>query len=537
MHRTIQPILAMLTIILFNAAHVAAQLPSEAWQIALGGFSYDNPQRIITTKNGDCILAGKSKSGNTGDKSDPNKTEDDIWIVRIDKYGKKIWDKSFGTTENTLVLAINCISETADGGILIGMTSTASPGLDKTAPNKGSGDMWLLKLDKDGKKLWDKSYGGNDGDGVSKILPHKNGGYFLFGNSFSQPSGDRTTPYLGSSTRGDLWIVKIDEAGNKLWDTAYISGNNQETFGDAILTSDGRYAIVTTTFFNDWKLDLVLTFLNDEGHRLSFHPFGGSENEQAFGIAEMENGFLLAASTTSQGGSGDVTDSMKGGKVYQDVWLVKTDLNGKLLWNKRYGTSSADLAVCMEAVPGNNAVIGVNFPASTGAPDIDNDKSCATRGKTDGWILFVDSAGNLKDDKCWGTTEFDNISDIATWSDSSVTVLASSNGGINNDRTAASKGESDFWVTRFGKPADPVSAKDLNLVFSVYPNPCSSIIHVDVPLNSSFNLYDLNGKLHLEGWLTTGNSTIDISHLHPGFYTLKLNSEEQWGMHKIVKPE
>src|SRR5205085_5368762 len=108
-----------------------------------------------------------------------------------------------------------------DGGFLLGGSSGSGIGGDKSEPNRGtdnSSDYWIVKIDKNGNKLWDKTYGGNGPDLLSAVVATEDGGYLLAGSCIASRGGDKTT---GTSRFSEYWIVKVDKEGNKEWDKAY----------------------------------------------------------------------------------------------------------------------------------------------------------------------------------------------------------------------------------------------------------------------------------------------------------------------------
>ena len=70
----------------------------------------------------------------------------------------KIWDKTYGGNGFDLLTAAKPIR---DGGYILGGYSYSNSSGDKTEVNKGEEDYWLIKLNADGSKAWDKTFGGN----------------------------------------------------------------------------------------------------------------------------------------------------------------------------------------------------------------------------------------------------------------------------------------------------------------------------------------------------------------------------------------
>lgn len=170
---------------------------------------------MIVTADGSYLLGGYSNS-DVG--SEANRGELDYWVIRIDAQGNKLWDKTFGGSAND---ELQALVATPDGGYLLGGTSASSISGDKSKNNKGvlneygnwTSDYWIVKIDSLGNKLWDKTFGGNNDDNLTTLLPTTDGNYLLGGTSSSGISGDKSQPSQGE----DYWVVKIDANGKKIW--------------------------------------------------------------------------------------------------------------------------------------------------------------------------------------------------------------------------------------------------------------------------------------------------------------------------------
>src|SRR5690606_15307645 len=116
---------------------------------------------------------------------------------------------------------------------------------DKSEGNRGQGlyDYWIVKIDGDGNKIWDKTVGGNDSDRLSRVTSTSDGGFLLAGTSYSPTSGDKSEDNRGLD---DYWIVKIDGDGNKIWDKT-IGGNHADRLSSATSTPDGGFLLAGTS--------------------------------------------------------------------------------------------------------------------------------------------------------------------------------------------------------------------------------------------------------------------------------------------------
>ncbi|QMU28782.1 hypothetical protein [Adhaeribacter radiodurans] len=253
---------------------------SKAWDKTFGGSKSDYLFSLQQTKDGGYILGGNSESGKGGDKSQDAKGYSDYWVVKLDANGSKAWDKTFGGTDSD---ELTSVQETIDGGYILGGSSSSNKNSDKTQASKGSYDYWIIKLQADGTKVWDKILGGNDSDYLSSVQQTGNGGYILGGHSRSGISGDKSEASKDSSSDDDYWIVKLTPNGTKTWDKT-LGGNSRDDLHALQLTKDGGYIVGGYSF---------------------------------------------------SGISGDKTEASKGGNA--DYWVVKIGANGTKEWDKTIG--------------------------------------------------------------------------------------------------------------------------------------------------------------------------------------------------------
>ncbi len=208
----------------------------KVWDKSFGGSGFDNLIDLQQTTDGGYILAGHSNSGIGSDKSQASKGSLDYWVVKIDANGNKLWDKTYGSSNTDY---LNTIRQTSDGGYILGGLSDGSNDGDKSQPSRGVQDYWVIKLDSLGNKQWDQTLGGSSLDFITSIIQTADGGYLVGGYSNSGVSGDKSQPSRGDS---DFWIIKLNASGAKLWDKT-IGGNNAETWMDLLQTSNGNYII------------------------------------------------------------------------------------------------------------------------------------------------------------------------------------------------------------------------------------------------------------------------------------------------------
>lgn len=120
------------------------QAPEIEWDNTIGGGATDDIYSIDLTMDGGYIIAGSSGSNIFADKTEPNIGLLDYWIVKLDILGNIEWQNTIGG-DNTDIPT--CIKQTADGGYIVGGYSDSGISGDKLEPNIGSYDFWILKLD------------------------------------------------------------------------------------------------------------------------------------------------------------------------------------------------------------------------------------------------------------------------------------------------------------------------------------------------------------------------------------------------------
>jgi len=166
------------------------------WKKTFGGLDWDYGNYVQQTNDGGYIVIGETYSWWAGGGSE------DIYVIKINKYGDKVWGKIFGTHGIEREWGAS-IQQTEDGGYIItGM---------KGAIFSTWFDLWLIKLEADGNIEWDVCYGENGFDWGNDVKQTNDGGYIITGatDSFSA-GGDQ-----------DAWLIRTDENGEELWNKTF----------------------------------------------------------------------------------------------------------------------------------------------------------------------------------------------------------------------------------------------------------------------------------------------------------------------------
>ena len=299
---------------------------SMQWEQNYGGSSSENVASIHQTSDGGYIMGGwtSSTDGNVG----ANNGASDFWVVKIDAVGNIEWEKNYGGSEYE---QLNSLEITDDGGYILGGTSTSNDG--DVGGNNGDEDFWVVKIDVLGNLEWEKNFGGTDRDELKALQQTSDGGFILGGNTRSN-DGDIGENY-GIS---DFWLIKTNSIGEIEWEKNF-GGSNLEYLSSLQQTNDDGFILGGTSRLSDGDVtanngstDFWVVKIDGLGNLEWEKNFGGSDGEALYSIEQTnDNGFALCGHTRSS--DGDVT-TLHG---YEDFWLVKTDIDGNLEWEKTFG--------------------------------------------------------------------------------------------------------------------------------------------------------------------------------------------------------
>lgn len=291
---------------------------NEQWQKTIGGNGQEQLSSIRRTKDGGYIIGGSSTSGKSGDKTEENFGNLDYWVVKLSSDGKIEWQKTYG---GKYLDQLKTVEQTLDGGYIIGGYSNSPVSGNKQDANMGAGDYWIIKTDKSGAIEWQRTLGGDGDDNLTALIPCKTGGYLLGGSSNSGSSKDKTK----ANDKGtDFWLVRLDNNGRTIWQETYNYGktdlltsiieNEDHTFliGGYARTAAGKS---DNTDSNDY----IALKINDKGEKL-WDKTVGSDGEDILGrLIETRDGGYLLAGTSKGKPSRDKTGSLGG----SDFWVVK----------------------------------------------------------------------------------------------------------------------------------------------------------------------------------------------------------------------
>lgn len=279
------------------------------WPKPLPEFGIGEARDIIETKRGTYVVCGTASKMVNGVLQDKN-----IIVAEYSANGNKLWGKieGYGGTGDDWGFAIK---ETMDGGFIVAGCSNGTP----TASSLGGGDMYLLKLNSNGDKVWDKSFGGLYFDCAYSIHQLSDASYILCGSR-----------QMNSNGNSDGYVVKTDQFGGSLWERSYPDNSGNEVFHSIKATQDGNFVLAGFRSSQSTGKDIYVLKMDNIGTKMSFAQgiFSGTNDDEAFDVVQTsDEGFAIIGYTESEG---------QGRPGNPDVYLVKTDKNGVVLWKEFY---------------------------------------------------------------------------------------------------------------------------------------------------------------------------------------------------------
>jgi hypothetical protein len=372
----------LLFCLLLATFQVYTQAPNKVWDKTIGGSGNEQAYSIIQTSDGGFVLAGHSPSPISGDKSEASRGLSDYWIVKLNSAGQKVWDRTFGGSNNDYGVSI---ISTSDGGFIVAGSSFSTLSGDKSQANKAQVDYWIVKLNSTGQKVWDKTFGGGlNGNWGNSIIETTDGGFIVSGYSDCNNTFDKSEPSKGGN---DFWILKINSTGQKTWDKT-IGGDGIDIALSITGTSDGGFVIAgrSNSLLGGDKSetrqgsdDYWIVKLNSIGQKVWDKTIGGSLGEQANSIITTSDGGFVVTGYSSSNITGDKSEASRG---LSDYWIVKLNSTGQKVWDKTIGGSVNDIPQSIISTSDGGFVV-----AGYSSSNISGDKSEASKGGTDYWIV------------------------------------------------------------------------------------------------------------------------------------------------------
>jgi len=338
----------------------------------------------------------------------------------------------------------------ADGTVLSGYYKSIDG--DFTA-NYGNYDCFVMKNNASGVPAWKTTFGGTLADYLYDITTDASGNIIAVGTSKSNDND-----ITGNHGNYDYLVVKLDSNGTILWQKSF-GGTSIDKATSVLATSDGGYLVLGYSKSTDGDMaaglphgayDLWLLKLDATGTILWQKTYGGASDDKAGHIYQNGNNYYIAA--YSKSADGDLTTN----RGNYDYWILSIDANGTILWQKSYGGSGIDKDPVLD---GTGPLLIAGSSNSTDG-DITN-----PLGNFDFWVLQVsNNDGTINWQKSIGGTGADFATGVgylpvlvrSTLQGSETFVLGYSNSSDGNFTT--NNGNYDAWYVGVNYMGDVVNS-------------------------------------------------------------------------------
>lgn len=256
-----------------------------------GGYNDDFGYAIVELPDEGFIIAGTTRSFGSGGS--------DIFLIRVNSWGDTLWTKTFGGRQDENGYSVIL---TRDNNLLVvGSTQSVGAGRD---------DVYILKVDLNGNRIWAKTVGGTQTDIGYAVVRASESGYAIAGY---------TESFGGTDRKG--YVVRITETGDSVWARLY-GGPDDDIFQAVVPTGDGGFAAVGRTFnVSASNYDLYFVRLDRNGAVVWEKTYGGTGNDFGYGIDNtLDGAFVITGWTRSFGFGG------------WNAYLIKTAFVGYVVY-------------------------------------------------------------------------------------------------------------------------------------------------------------------------------------------------------------
>jgi len=285
-------------IITFCISLAFGQAPDTLWTRLYGGPRDEYGYSVQQTTDGGYIITGTDNIR--------------VYLIKTDSDGDTVWTNNYGGAYNNWGYSVQ---QTRDSGYIVAGATM------KNESETDSGDIYLIKTDSLGDTSWTRSYGGDYTEHGYSVQQTEDGGYIIAGYTAS----------YNVLEEYDVYLIKTDTKGDTVWTETY--GELGDDYGYSVYQiEDGGYIITGVTIRPDSTSDVYLIRTSDSGVVKWTKRYGGTDADCGYSVLQtVDGGYIIAGYTTQHVGN-----------IQNDVFLIKTDSDGDTMWTQTYGGSYDD---------------------------------------------------------------------------------------------------------------------------------------------------------------------------------------------------
>ncbi|MFY8188389.1 MAG: T9SS type A sorting domain-containing protein [Flavobacterium sp.] len=495
------------------------------WEKSLGGKHIEYLTDAVPTADYGFILAGSSLSDKTGKHEQINQGDYDFWIWKMDEFGDPVWQRSYGG--NGLDL-LKVMKKTPDGGFILGGTSTSKTSGDKKEAGFALEDLWIIKLNAAGDEDWQITLGGLGADYLMSLEPTKDGGFVVGATSSSEAIDHKNGKSSAGFGGLDYWVIKLDKKGNIVWQKTF-GGIFDDRLTAVVEYELGKYVVAGTSNSSQSGnrrealagiSDFWLVFLDENGAEEQQISIGGDlEDELTTLLVSKDGSLVLGGNSNSDVSLKKRAEQKKG----TDFWLVKMKTDGEILWQETYNIAHQDKLISMVENPDLSLVLsGYAVPKLT--PNPKEIKGKKEKGEHDFCLIKTDGKGKELWRKIVGSDGTDRLHKTIITRDGGYLLAGTSDGGRSKQKSSESMA-TDFWVVKL-KDEEKHEVERANGL-EAFPNPASNFVNVIISFeyeSGSTTLYNIQGTVLQKFNITDRTIPFDLSNYPAGVYIAEVNA-------------
>lgn len=496
------------------------------WEKTLGGDYAEYLNDAIAMPDYGFLIAGSTLSKKVGKSNKKNVGSFDYFISKLNEYGELEYSTTFGGSKTD---RLQSIYRTQDGGTILVGTSNSPISGDKTVPNLGQMDIWLLKLDINGHLEWQKALGGEGIDKAKIVINTQDGGFLIGGSStsglYKKIENNKDIILKSEKSRGNLdyWLIKLKQNGSIEWQKT-LGGEYVDELRSVIELPEGGFIVggvsnspqnkdkqTDSKGYNDWWI----LRLNKDGIQEWQTEYATESDEQLYSIVLTQDNNILVGGTISGLG-------YKGNQTKSDFFVLKLNLEGEEIWDKTFDVGTHDIMTNL--VQNKDGSFLISGYVTTNGKGMGLKK-----GVEDYMLIKINQKGEKKWQKSVGSKQKEVLRHSIETRDGGYVLLGTriKKGGKNN---------ANFWIVKL---KDLDKKETVKKLIEAMPNPVKD--YTTVVLGYEYKkgtvaLYDINGRLisqkEIKGSRMIPVSTQDLSR---GVYVVHVKTDVQEDSIKILK--
>ncbi len=288
-------------------------------------------------------------------------------------------------------------------------------------------------------------FGGSQNDVAQSIIATADGGFAVLGYTQSN-DGDVSDK---SDSSFDFWLLKFNVNAEIEWTKTY-GGSDDDRGRSLIQTSDGGYALLGyntssdgDATMNNGSRDFWLIKTDINGNLLWEKSFGFSGADEGIKIIETSDNHFIVTGVLDVTASGGQGNA--GRHAGGDYWAIKVSQTGNLVWSRFFGGSFTDTPNGIVENANNEFLIA-------GSSDSDDVDISGNKGSYDFWVVKTASSGDLIWEKSFGGMEIDEARGIAPSNDGNYVIVGDTRS--SDQDVSQNNGAADLWLIKISDNGD-----------------------------------------------------------------------------------